>query len=328
MDSLHLHKSTGHPDGNKQITSQGHTQFFDFPANLFSGYTLDIIDPDLAYSFKTASDGAYTVVRLKTSIIPRSARFENNGDKITITSGNYLTYFDVVGSSIGGSFTGGTLTNKLTLASSTTANASINVPSGVAPSPFNSGDIFHDAGQKCFVTVVASRNQRINTALMTATGSGVVANSTTEASLIGVQNGSYTLPSFFWAVGKTMLVKARGIYSTDASSNTLNIRLKIGAVTIVSTGAITPPASATNKYFEIDLIVTCRAIGVSGSITAQGFLETLNGTIPAKYEMQNTTSVSLDTTLTNQNVDITATWSTANANNRAEVRVMTLEIIN
>jgi hypothetical protein len=80
-----------------QKTSQGNTQYIDYPGSLF-GYKLSNINPDLAYGFKINSSDPYTVVKLKASYYLVGSRFDGNSP-IFIDSTNYLIYFDIVGGS-------------------------------------------------------------------------------------------------------------------------------------------------------------------------------------------------------------------------------------
>jgi hypothetical protein len=113
---------------------------------------------------------------------------------------------------------------------------------------------------------------------------------------------SIVLPVNALKVGSTIRIKASGV-CTSTGANASNFRFRIGATTL--TGAIasvvtpTAAASGTNVPFSVELLVTVRAVGVSG--TAIGSATLLNNGVTgvsnaAVAVNQVTTAVTIDTT--------------------------------
>lgn len=153
--------------------------------------------------------------------------------------------------------------------------------------------------------------------LFAATATATVANTTTEGTLIGAGVGSLTLPANFLVPGRSLRLLARGLISTAAVPGTLTLAGKLGATTLASTGAQTPEASLTDNVWEVDLVITCRTIGGSGTVFVQGFYRTTAGGgagNAVQWEMGVTAAVTVDTT-TAQALDLTADWQTADAAN-------------
>jgi hypothetical protein len=113
---------------------------------------------------------------------------------------------------------------------------------------------------------------------------------------------SIVLPVNALKVGSTIRIKASGV-CTSTVANASNFRFRIGATTL--TGAIasvvtpTAAASGTNIPFSVELLVTVRTIGASGTAIGSGTL--LNNGVTgvsaaAVVVNQVTTAVTIDTT--------------------------------
>ncbi len=147
--------------------------------------------------------------------------------------------------------------------------------------------------------------------LFSSTGSATNA-AAVEATIIGAGSGSLTLPAnYFAAAGDTVMIHAAGYYSTPIGPGTLRIRLKVGAATVLDTGAWTPQPSITNAVWELNTRVVARSVGVGGTVMSQGEFRPGAG-IPVgqDWPMLNTAAVALDTTAANA-VALTAEWSAA-----------------
>jgi hypothetical protein len=152
--------------------------------------------------------------------------------------------------------------------------------------------------------------------IFSQTSTTTVGNTTTETSILGTGAGNKTLPASFWEVGKSIKINMQGVYGSQAVPGTLTFRVKLGAVTLapVATATITPPVSQTNSHWNFDdVLLTCRAIGASGSITMGGavkFVDRATGAV--KYvDLQQSGSTTIDTTASNL-IDVTVQWSAAN----------------
>lgn len=167
-----------------------------------------------------------------------------------------------------------------------------------------------------------------------------IANTTTETTLVGTGVGSVVLPAKLFVIGRTVRVVLKGYYGTDVAAPTLRFKVKLidstpTTVTILDTGAVTMTASQTNQYYEIAALITCRTTGATGTVMAQGYVTAANGATTALLEEMsaggtanaNTATSTIDTTKTEQ-VEITATWGTANNNNTLTSTNMTVEVLN
>jgi hypothetical protein len=132
------------------------------------------------------------------------------------------------------------------------------------------------------------------TDVITAASAGINSTETVIDSIV--------LPVNALKVGSTILIKASGV-CTSTVANASNFRFRIGATTL--TGAIaavvtpTAAASGTNVPFSVEMLVTVRAVGVSG--TAIGSATLLNNGVTgvsnaAVAVNQVTSPVTIDTT--------------------------------
>ncbi len=147
-------------------------------------------------------------------------------------------------------------------------------------------------------------------ALFTATADATAAGGTGGAqTLIGAGAGSLTIPANWFAAGLSILVLASGHYSTGAiTTQTLQLLLKFGAVTILDTTALAPPGSVTNGVWTLAALITCRSIGATGKFIANArVLLNTSTTAVQGWEMENHAELTVDTTGTNA-VTLTATW--------------------
>lgn len=165
-------------------------------------------------------------------------------------------------------------------------------------------------------------------ALIWAVADGAaVANTTTETLIFPAT----TIPANYMQDGRTLHIRAFGKYSTT-STPTIIFGLRWGTATggvlICKTAACTTPSSVTNAMFDLDIILTTRSNGSSGTIMGNGvarLFAAVAGTVASATgeglvtPMSNggvvtpavaTCDLTADTTLS-----LTATWSAASASN-------------
>lgn len=157
--------------------------------------------------------------------------------------------------------------------------------------------------------VYGSRWRWQNASLFVQTGSSTLGNSAAETTIIGSGVGSKVLPANYWKVGKTIRFRLWG-HISETGTPTLQIKLKLDAVTLLDSGAITLPASLSSSRFCFEGEITCRTAGGSGTVMVQGQLIT-GGTVT---EVVKTATVTVDTTQSDT-IDVTAQWGTADAAN-------------
>ncbi len=169
------------------------------------------------------------------------------------------------------------------------------------------------------------------TATVTVTASTV---NTTETTLTGAGIGTLTLPaSFFAVVGKTLRIRAEGIYTTSGTPVTGRIKLKMtgtSGATLGDTGVMDFNSagftSATNKRWVIDATVTCRS---STTVFFQGDLKMTNtaGGLFVFWEMLNTTTTGV-TLANSQPLDLTMTYGGNTAGNSFTMTNLSVEELN
>jgi hypothetical protein len=142
------------------------------------------------------------------------------------------------------------------------------------------------------------------------TASKVVASTVAETTLVAAGVGSMTLPANKLAVGKTLFITAGGFIS-DTATPTFRVRVKIGGVLILDTGAVTFSGTIANNQWSIVAAITCRTAGVGGTVIGQGsFREEPDN----RAGMANLAPVVVDTTIANL-VDVTWEWGTSDPAN-------------
>jgi hypothetical protein len=180
-----------------------------------------------------------------------------------------------------------------------------------------------------------------NETLAWATNDGVaVANTVTETIIFP----NVTVPANYLQDGRTLRLRAIGKHSTTGTP-TLTFRLRWGGVTgtvIAVTGAITTGSAVANALFDIDLLMTVRSNGSTGTVMCNGSarVHSSAGT-PAVGSATNQpaevgmtaggqavpAAVTLDLTVDTA-LAITATWSAASASNTLQGVNYVIEAMN
>jgi hypothetical protein len=163
--------------------------------------------------------------------------------------------------------------------------------------------------------------------IFTQTNTITVANTATSTTLLGTLIGSSTLPSSFFAVGKTIKIFVSGTYNQDSGSQDCALKLTIGGVS-VGTITFTHNGGLTTVYYDAEFTLTCRTVGASGTIQFLG-IGRLNhtGTDLKNYFQISSTSGSINTTGTLA-IDLQADWVTANAANSITASIVTATYLN
>lgn len=156
-------------------------------------------------------------------------------------------------------------------------------------------------------------------ALFAATADKTIGNSAAEASAFGTGEGSLTLAANLLTAGGSLHGNLRGKIS-ETGTPTLQLKVKLGAVTLIDSTALTLPASLSTSYFEIDFTITCRTVGATGTVYCQARMIT-GGTILATPA---TATATVDTTGTLA-LDATLTWGTADPANTLTLNTGILE---
>jgi hypothetical protein len=165
--------------------------------------------------------------------------------------------------------------------------------------------------------------------LYTSTTDKIVANTTTETSLLPA---ALVIPAGGLVQLASLRITIRGVYGTAAVPGTLRLRCKntgtFGTLTFSDTGLQTPGATLSGRYFEITVLLTVRTAGGSASGFAQGHaVMSLTSATAIIWEMSNVSSGVVADTTTSNTFDVTAQWGTANALNSIASTNVIIEMV-
>ena len=139
--------------------------------------------------------------------------------------------------------------------------------------------MWQDTTQKALQVFVDGIAQAIPGVLFTGTADASIASSTTETTIVpsGVPvAGGLDLVAGFWTAGKTLRITMIGLLRSKASSpGTFTVKIKLGSIIIATTGGFSLEAALSDVITNIELLMTCRSTGVSGTVRAMGTLEHL-----------------------------------------------------
>lgn len=219
----------------------------------------------------------------------------------------------------------------LHLKAGTTAAASLRHPASTAPTAPNEGDSWNDSTQKALQAFLDGITQSISGCIFTQTADATVANTSAETTLVGSGVGTATLPANFLVAGKTVRLRASGIFSTAGTGGqTVTIRFKLGSTALLATAALASGGALSNRGWSTDVELTCRSTGGSGSVFAQsqgGFIRFTSASTSGAAEFISTAATTIDTTASLA-VDLTADWNTAVAGDSITCTNLTIEVLN
>lgn len=175
--------------------------------------------------------------------------------------------------------------------------------------------------------------------LVTAQVDGTqILNSVTQASIIPPA-AKYTLPANFHSIGKKLRIQARGRVSNVVTTpGTLLFQVLYGATAVFNNGAATIALNTTVKTdvtWELDITLTCRAIGASANLmgickwTSESVVGAAAGTALTAYIPASAPAVgsNFDSTVA-QVVDLQAKFSVATATTAMTLHDYSLEAMN
>jgi hypothetical protein len=225
---------------------------------------------------------------------------------------------------------------KTTGAASTTSSATLNIPSGAAPTTPADGDVWYDStqGAEAFQQATSSSIFRggVVSGCVNVSPITVSSNTTMAQNLL-----SCTLPAnLLNTVGKTLKVWLAGFYTTNAAGGTFTISVTLGGSDICKrTEGVNFVNGITNNPWNMTCYITTQTAGSMAKFEAQGnlILNTNASQTNASnvYPILNTATVpagTLDTT-NNLTLQVTATFSTNQASaNTAQQRQLLVEVEN
>jgi hypothetical protein len=147
--------------------------------------------------------------------------------------------------------------------------------------------------------------------------SNIISGTTVETSLINGGVGTLIVPANGFAVGDSFRAVMGGVMNA-ANNQTIRVRVKTGAVTLLDSGLQNLGSSVINDVFSLNIDFTIRQIGTAGvaSIVSLGsfhYTKTNNASVQGfGFNVVNNTT--FNTTISNT-LDITVQWGSNNAGN-------------
>lgn len=149
--------------------------------------------------------------------------------------------------------------------------------------------------------------------------STAVVNTVTETSF----GKTFSIPANFLQVGDRIHIKAQGIATATHSTDTLQIKVYIGATVLAATAVLDV---ANSDIFVVDVTLVIRTNGASGTLIAEGFAN-IGPPASATVKSVSLGSTAIDTT-TAQVVDVKATWSVADPGNSVRLDALSIDMEN
>jgi hypothetical protein len=155
------------------------------------------------------------------------------------------------------------------------------------------------------------------TGLFAQTGNSTIITGITESTLINGGVGTLTVPANGFQVGDSFRAIFGGVMNA-ANNQTIRIRVKAGAITLLDSGLQNLGSSVVNDVWSLNIDFTIRQIGGVGvaSIVSLGsfhYTKTNNASVQGfGFNVVNNTT--FDTTI-NNTLDVTVQWGSNNAGN-------------
>lgn len=178
-----------------------------------------------------------------------------------------------------------------------------------------------------FILVPITTEYRV-TSLFSQTDEQIIINTNDEVSLFDGGRGSLIIRSNDCEIGKTFRIKASG-YVSISNGNEVTLRTKFGEVELYESVA-SVPATFTDRYFDLEWIMTYRSCGVNGSIIGNGRSLVEGGQGFATNTMRSMAMfepIEIDTTKDNQ-IDMTYQYKIASVNDYLVITTASVETFN
>lgn len=192
------------------------------------------------------------------------------------------------------------------------------------------GDVWSDSTQKSVAIFVDGIKQMLSGTLFTQIADKTVTNTTDETSIVGTGVGTLTLPANFFVAGKTIRITMSGVYSTVAvTGDTVTVKIKYGSTILSSKATTALVTGGTNLFWESEVLVTCRTVGLTGTVQVSGGIRyQIASSVVVEDELNNSVgTTTLDTTASGL-FDITITHSAQNPSNTVKSLVGAFEVLN
>lgn len=163
--------------------------------------------------------------------------------------------------------------------------------------------------------------------LFMGTADKTISNTNAETSAIPTGSGTTILPANWWTVGRMVRVRGHGVYTTPAiTGGTATVKVKLGSTVIASVSTTALLVGASGAAFDLEVVITCRSVGASGSVVIGGNVNYQVGAGSRVFDNLDNggAAVTVDTTVA-QTVDVTVTWDTASASKVTKTVVARIE---
>lgn len=128
-----------------------------------------------------------------------------------------------------------------------------------------------------------------------------------------------------FTVGTILRLSMAGTYGTDAVPPTLRLRVKLGTVNVLDSGAVTLIGGVVARGWSASALLAVHTIGASGDIEAQGaasFSSASGVAIP--IDLSNTATINVDTTA-GPRLQASIQWGASDADNTITLRQFLVE---
>jgi len=153
--------------------------------------------------------------------------------------------------------------------------------------------------------------------LFAQTGNSTIITGITESTLINGGVGTLTVPANGFQIGDSYRAVFGGVMNA-ANNQTIRIRVKAGAITLLDSGVQSLTNSIINDIWSLNIDFTIRQLGAPGvasiaSLGAFHYIKTSNASTQGfAFNVVNNTT--FDTTISNV-LNVTVQWGSANAGN-------------
>jgi hypothetical protein len=155
------------------------------------------------------------------------------------------------------------------------------------------------------------------TGLFAQTGNSTIITGITESTLINGGVGTLSVPANGFQIGDSFRAIFGGVMNA-ANNQTIRIKVKAGAITLLDSGVQNLGSSVINDVWSLNIDFTIRQIGGAGvaSIVSLGsfhYTKTNNASVQGfGFNVVNNTTFS---TTINNTLDVTVQWGSNNAGN-------------
>lgn len=141
-----------------------------------------------------------------------------------------------------------------------------------------------------------------------------IGNTAVETSIFTTGVGSRTFGAGWFNTGSIVRIHILGSAKTLNAAQTIQFKVKLGAVTILDSGAVTTPALGSATAYRRDVDFSFASVGATGSCNA-GTTQFIYGGTPASIGSSVVPATSTVNTTASNLLDITYTWGAADAAN-------------